>query len=169
MLLSKSTQCILVTPKSNFHRSIKMDNEIEHASFSHISLLLTLEVIICAVASSLSAQKYSQLLFISSHIALSAFDDPFNPDLPESVITGSKLAILTSIIASAEGDRPISSAYFIISGLRECRRPKDIWVYRVKATSNCYRLHRLFLVNSKVYPQSQGQHEFGLHQIFVIG
>ena len=83
----------------------------------------------------------SQSPCISSHIARSLADAARSPARPVDVITGSRLAMLVSFIASADGDRPIASENLMISGFLWCSLPNGSRQYSAKATNNSCLVH----------------------------
>ena len=99
------------------------------------------------VARSDSTAKRSQLSCISAHIARSLVDAFFRPLRPVSVTSGSRLAILTSFIASADGVRSMAFAIRTISGFLACSLPNGIRQCNANATSSCWRVQPDLLVS----------------------
>ena len=89
-----------------------------------------------------STANRSQSWCISSHIARSAADAPASPVRPVDVMAGSRLAMLVSFIARADGVLPMDSANRTTSGFLWCSLPNGSRQYRAKATSNCRRVQR---------------------------
>ena len=80
--------------------------------------------IVAVMARSDSTANASQLLCISFHMARSAADTDVSPRRPVDVISGSRLAMFVSFIASAAGLRPMASAMAMISGFLLWSLPK---------------------------------------------
>ncbi len=89
-----------------------------------------------------STAKRSQSSCISVHMARSLADAFLSPLRPVAVISGSRLAMLTSFMLSAEGVRSMALAIRMISGFFEWSSPNGTRQYKANATSNCWRVQR---------------------------